>query len=177
MGKSRTRAWNRRRWSLLIGALVASVILFSVGVQCGMSEEYVIHPVGKVVKKSGTALVEIFPQFQDALLGLDGYSHVIVLYWFDRNDTPEKRAILRVHPRRNKANPLRGVFAARSPVRPNLIGFSVCKIEKIQGAKIVLEEIDAFDQTPVIDLKPYRPQKDCIPDSRAPKWTEAPGEK
>ena len=93
-----------------------------------MAETYSIQPVGKVVKRSGNTILEIFPTFKEALLGLDEFSHVQVYFWFDRNDSPDKRATLRVHPRRDKANPLTGVFATRSPRRPNPIGYSVCKI-------------------------------------------------
>jgi tRNA (Thr-GGU) A37 N-methylase len=55
------------------------------------AESYSIQPVGQVLKSSGTTVLEIFPGFKDALLGLDGFSHVLVLYWFDRNDSPDKR--------------------------------------------------------------------------------------
>ena len=98
-----------------------------------------------MAKKSDSVTLEVLPQFRDALLGLNEFSHVLVFYWFDRNDSPEKRAILRVHPRGNKANPLRGVFATRSPFRPNLIGFTVCKIKSVDGTGVTVEDIDAFD--------------------------------
>jgi tRNA-Thr(GGU) m(6)t(6)A37 methyltransferase TsaA len=118
--------------------------------------------VGRVVKESGKTVIEIFPKYRDAALGLEGFSHVIVLYWFDRNDTPKKRSILRVHPRGNPKNPLRGVFATRSPARPNLIGLSLCKIISIDDAGIVVNGIDAFHNSPVIDIKPHIPGMDCI---------------
>lgn len=135
-----------------------------------MAENYSIQPVGKVVKGAGKTILEIFPKFKDALLGLDGFSHVQVYYWFDRNDSPDKRATLRVHPRGDKANPLTGVFATRSPRRPNLIGYSVCRIRSVEGDKIVIDNIDAFDGSPIIDLKPYIPASDCVPDASVPEW-------
>ncbi len=135
-----------------------------------MSENYFVYPIGIVLKSDGPTVLEIFPAYQEALLGLDGFSHVIVFYWFDRSDTPEKRAILKVHPRRDKRKPLRGVFATRSPVRPNLIGFSVCKIESVEAGRLIVDKIDAFDETPVIDLKPYIPRSDCVPDASVPGW-------
>ena len=104
------------------------------------------------------------------MLGLNGFSHIIVLYWFDRNDSPDKRATLRVHPRKNPKNPLTGVFGTRSPRRPNLIAFSVCKITKVVKDRIIVQKIDAFDQTPVIDIKPYIPVIDSIPDAVVPEW-------
>lgn len=135
-----------------------------------MAEDYSIHPVGKVVKTVNQSALEVFPDFKDALLGLDGFSHVIVLYWFDRNDSPEKRSTLRVHPRGDKRNPLTGVFATRSPLRPNLVGFSVCTIKSVEGARILVDQIDAFDGTPIIDLKPYIPASDCVPAASVPEW-------
>jgi tRNA-Thr(GGU) m(6)t(6)A37 methyltransferase TsaA len=135
-----------------------------------MSESYTIHPIGKVVKAGNKTVLEILPPYQEAMLGLDGFSHVIALYWFDKNDTPEKRAILKVHPRGDNSKPLRGVFATRAPVRPNLIGFSVCKIKAIHPSRIVVDDIDAFDGTPLIDLKPYIPHNDCVPDALVPGW-------
>ena len=128
-----------------------------------LAEEYSIQPIGKVVKNSGKATIAIFPQFRDGLLGLKGFSNVLVFYWFDRNDTPEKRAALRVHPLGNKANPLKGVFATRSPFRPNLIALSVCKIKSVDDAGITVDDIDAFDGSPIIDLKPYIPSIDSVP--------------
>jgi tRNA (adenine37-N6)-methyltransferase len=135
-----------------------------------MAEDYSIHPVGKVVKTADQSALEVFPDFKDALLGLDGFSHVIVFYWFDRNDSPEKRSTLRVHPQGDKRNPLTGVFATRSPLRPNLIGFSVCRISSVEDARILVDQIDAFHGTPIIDLKPYIPASDSVPGASVPEW-------
>ncbi|MHC4702766.1 MAG: TrmO family methyltransferase domain-containing protein [Planctomycetota bacterium] len=76
-----------------------------------------------------------------------------VVYWFDKNDTPEKRAILEVHPRGDKSNPLTGVFATHSPFRPNLLAISKCDIIVIRENIIEVKDIDAFDGSPVLDLK------------------------
>jgi tRNA-Thr(GGU) m(6)t(6)A37 methyltransferase TsaA len=135
-----------------------------------MSETYSIHPVGTVSKTKNRTVLEIFPAYRNALLGLQNFSHAIVLYWFDRNDNPAKRSILQVHPRKDERNPLSGVFATRSPVRPNLIGFSVCRILSIADGNITVEKIDAFDHTPIIDIKPYIPQSDCVPEASNPSW-------
>ena len=135
-----------------------------------MAEVYSIVPIGHVTKSAERTTLKIFPQFQDGLLGLNGFSHVLVFYWFDRNDTPEKRATLTVHPRGNKANPLTGVFATRSPFRPNLIGLSVCRIRSIDDAGIIVDDIDAFDGSPIIDLKPYIPAIDSVPGASVPAW-------
>ena len=76
------------------------------------------------------------------------WSHINVFYWFDKNDVPQKRRILRVHPRGDQRNPLAGVFACRAPVRPNLIALSVCRIVSVKGNLVNVDQIDAFDATP-----------------------------
>jgi tRNA (adenine37-N6)-methyltransferase len=92
-------------------------------------------------------------KYQSGLLGLDQFYQVTVIYWFDQNDTPEKRSILQVHPRGDKRNPIRGVFATHSPVRPNLIAISRCKILSVRDNIVEIDDIDAFPDSPVLDLK------------------------
>lgn len=132
---------------------------------------FIIHPVGRVQHTAEGPTLKIFPAYQPALKGLEEWSHVIVLWWFDRNDTPERRSILQVHPFGNRENPLTGVFACRSPVRPNLIALTVCKIKKIEDGVVYVDAIDAWDQTPIIDLKPLTPRETMIKVERVPKWT------
>jgi tRNA-Thr(GGU) m(6)t(6)A37 methyltransferase TsaA len=115
---------------------------------------YQVQPVGWIRKQNGRTLIEIDDQYRPALLGVDALDSLWVLYWFDRNDTPEQRAILQVHPRGNPDNPLRGVFATRAPMRPNLIAMSRVRVLGVEGIRIEIDGIDAFDNTPVLDLKP-----------------------
>ena len=129
-----------------------------------------LFPVGVVEKQGGTTCLKIADEYVKALKGLDGFSHVIVLYWFDRNDTPAKRRILEVHPRGDRSNPLTGVFACRAPVRPNLIALSVCRILTVEGNTVRVDKIDAFDRTPILDLKPYIPAIDSPERVTLPGW-------
>jgi tRNA-Thr(GGU) m(6)t(6)A37 methyltransferase TsaA len=115
-------------------------------------------------------LIVLDKQYQKGLLGLEEWSHVHVIWWFDKNDTPQRRAVLQVHPRGDKANPLTGVFACRAPVRPNLIALSLCKIVSIKDNMIEIANIDAFPGTPVLDLKPYAPGMDSASDVKMPRW-------
>ena len=131
---------------------------------------YTLRPIGTVKKHAGRTTLAIGEAFRPALLGLDGFSHVIVFYWFDKNDTPQKRSVLQVHPRGNAANPRTGVFATRSPVRPNLIAMSVCRVLSVKGGTVEIDKIDAFAESPLLDLKPYIPRIDCVPDAKTPKW-------
>jgi len=131
-----------------------------------------LFPIGRVEKQGQVVRLRIFDEFVDGLLGLEGWSHVNVFYWFDHNDTPQQRRLLRVHPRGDKRNPLTGVFACRAPVRPNLIALSVCKILSVQGNRVTLDELDAFDGTPILDLKPFIPPDAPMHDVRVPDWAK-----
>ncbi|MEW6386782.1 MAG: tRNA (N6-threonylcarbamoyladenosine(37)-N6)-methyltransferase TrmO [Thermodesulfobacteriota bacterium] len=125
--------------------------------------------------------LEIFPEFAPALDGLQDFSHVWVFYWFHEHDNPEDRGILKVHPRRDPANPLTGVFATRAPVRPNLIGLCACRLVQVSGTRVEVEGLDARPDSPVLDLKPYLPQGDAYPQARVAHWvrcrSEGPGPK
>ncbi len=132
---------------------------------------FTLYPVGKVRKQRGSIKLQIFDKYRGALKGLDGFSHIFVLYWFDRNDTPEKRNILQVHPRGNRKNPLTGVFACRAPVRPNLIALSRCKILSIKNEIMLVDKIDALDGSAILDIKPYICSIDGeASDIRVPDW-------
>ena len=115
---------------------------------------YTMSPIGWVRKAGGKTFIEIDKRYQPALLGVDRLKSLQVVWWFDRNDTPEKRAILQVHPRGDADNPLRGVFATRSPYRPNLIALTEVDIIAVRDNLIEIDGIDAFADTPVLDLKP-----------------------
>ncbi len=131
---------------------------------------FTVRPIGVVEKIEGRTRIILDKRHQPGLLGLDGFSHVYVVWWFDRNDTPEARATLQVHPMGNRRNPLTGVFATRSPRRPNLIAFSLCKVVSVKANVIEVEAIDAFAGTPVLDLKPFIPRYDSATDARTPEW-------
>jgi tRNA-Thr(GGU) m(6)t(6)A37 methyltransferase TsaA len=92
------------------------------------------------------------------------------MYWLDQNDTPEKRKTLQVHPRHDFSNPLTGVFATRSPLRPNPIALYTCELLSIQGNRLEVKEIDAFDGSPVIDIKCYTGQDEAKGTPRYPDW-------
>ena len=115
--------------------------------------KFTVYPIGWVRKSDGRTTIVVDKKYQPGLLRIERLSHIWVLYWFDRNDTPQKRSILQVHPRGDKKNPLTGVFATHSPVRPNLIAMSRCKVIAVKGNVIEIESIDAFADTPVLDIK------------------------
>jgi tRNA-Thr(GGU) m(6)t(6)A37 methyltransferase TsaA len=133
--------------------------------------KFTVYPIGWVRKAEGRTTIELEKKYQPGLLGLEGFSHVYVLYWFDRNDTPQRRATLQVHPRGNRQNPLTGVFATRSPARPNLIALTLCKIVSVKENVVEVERIDAFADTPVLDMKPFIPGYDTA-DATVPDWVK-----
>jgi tRNA-Thr(GGU) m(6)t(6)A37 methyltransferase TsaA len=132
----------------------------------------IMNPIGRVIRQDDRVFIDIFPEYAPALEGLSGFSHVWVLFWFHGNDTPEKRAILKVHPRKDPANPLTGVFATRAPVRPNLIGFTPCRLLKVEGLRLEMEGLDAWPDTPILDMKPYIPGSDSLPEAKVPGWVK-----
>ncbi len=133
---------------------------------------YTIRPIGRIDKNGDRIHIVLDKKYQPGLLGLEGFSHIYVFWWFDKNDIPEKRGILQVHPRGNPQNPLTGVFATRSPARPNLIALTLCKVVSIEENVVQVEKMDAFPGTPVLDIKPFTPGYDSVPDARVPKWAK-----
>jgi tRNA-Thr(GGU) m(6)t(6)A37 methyltransferase TsaA len=135
-----------------------------------LPEPYTLFPVGRVRsavtdpsaaphqgRESGTeAFVEIDDAYADALDGIEQFDTVIVLCWFHLS----RRDLLQVHPRGDESNPLRGVFATRSPLRPNPIAVYTARLLERNGTTLKLRGIDAVDGTPVIDIRPHRARLD-----------------
>ncbi len=142
-------------WGLGIATigLMAAALLAADRPRTEDTPTYTMQPIGWVRKADGKTTIVVEEKYRPALLRMDKLSEIWVLWWFDRNDTPEKRSILQVHPRGNPDNPITGVFATHSPVRPNLIGMTRCKIIAVRDNVIEIEDIDAFADTPVLDIK------------------------
>jgi len=101
---------------------------------------------------------EIFPLYRDALNTLNLFEYIIVLYHFNEVE----RWAPTVNPPASTHEYNFGLFATRSPKRPNPIGISIVKLEKIANGILYISGVDAFDGTPVLDIKPYLPSVDCI---------------
>jgi tRNA-Thr(GGU) m(6)t(6)A37 methyltransferase TsaA len=127
-------------------------------------------PVGVIRKTETQTWIDIEAPYRPAMEGLEGFSHIHVLFWFHENDHPEGRSVLQVHPRKDPANPLTGVFATHSPLRPNLIGLTLCRMERVDPPRIILDAIDAFDGTPVLDIKCYIPSSRSFSGLHLPGW-------
>ena len=129
-----------------------------------MKKEIVVKPIGiiytpyKDVKgmpiqgrfeKNAKGQIEIFPEYIQGLKDIEGFSHVILIYYFDKakEEKVVGKPFLEDEPH--------GIFAIRSPMRPNHIGLSIVKVEKVEENKIIFSEVDILNNTPLLDIKPY----------------------
>jgi len=136
-------------------------------------------PIGQVVNgtehpsnvKWETIISEVViaPQLVEALDGIDGFSHILIIFYLHQVDE-DRRSLLKVHPENKEELPLVGVFATRSPVRPNPIGVTVVKLLECQENVLKVLGLDAYDGTPVLDVKPYLRRGDRIEEATMPGW-------
>ena len=117
-------------------------------------------PIQPAAAQGIVGRVELDPGVVDGLKDLEGFSHVILIYHFHE----AKTASLRAKPYMDSVE--RGVFATRSPARPNAIGISVLRLLGIEGNVLCVENVDIVDGTPLLDIKPYVPQFDGADDVR-----------
>ena len=128
--------------------------------------------IGVVERVEGEiSSVRILDEFCEGLKGLNTFSHLIILYWSHLREEEAERRVLKVVPRRHPGAPEVGVFASRSPSRPNPIGLCVGELVKMEGNILLVRGLDAFEGSPVIDIKPYIPRADAFPSAVVPEWT------
>lgn len=120
---------------------------------------------------TSTARLRIKPDLQpeQALQGLESFSHVWLIFWFHLNQVSQYHA--KVHPPRLGGKSL-GLFATRTPHRPNPLGLSLVKLESIAGGELLFSGIDLVDGTPIMDIKPYIPEVESIPGA-SHGWTSS----
>ena len=106
-------------------------------------------PIQGSFKKDVRGQVEIFPEYQQGVKDIGGFSHLILIYYFNRSK--EEKLIGKPF----LEDELYGIFSIRAPDRPNHIGFSIVKLEKVEANTIIFSEVDILDGTPVLDIKPY----------------------
>jgi tRNA-Thr(GGU) m(6)t(6)A37 methyltransferase TsaA len=111
-------------------------------------------PVQPSASRGTVGHIELNENLVAGLTDLDGFSHLILIYHFDRSDSYK----LEVTPFMDTRP--RGLFSTRAPKRPNPVGLSVVKLLSIEGAVLHIENIDVLDKTPLLDIKPYVPQLD-----------------
>jgi tRNA-Thr(GGU) m(6)t(6)A37 methyltransferase TsaA len=140
--------------------------------ECVIIGEVKSHVTEAVDMDWGEVVSEIVlkPEYAPGLLGLDDFSHVLILtFLHEAKYDPEVH--LRRHPQENKDNPLRGIFAQRARHRPNRIGVTACEIVEVTENSVKVRALDAINGTPVIDVKPYVPLYDRK-DATIPEWID-----
>ncbi len=134
-------------------------------------EAYQLYPIGYIKRDNGKIYLDILKSFIPALKKLELFSHVHLFWWFDEFQDEEYRQITQNTPPYGNA-PVTGVFASRSPVRPNPIGLTTAKIVEVDHDKGLVEvaNIDAYDNTPLVDLKAHFPIEDRVREAKVPEW-------
>lgn len=133
---------------------------------------YEVHSIGKISNTESGTFLELEPQYVPALQALDGFSHINVIWWFSGCDNKEARNFLAVRQPYKKAPSKMGIFATRSPMRPNPIALTAVEVINIDYEKGIIQiaYIDANDNTPILDIKPYTPSLDRIETPGVPEW-------
>jgi tRNA-Thr(GGU) m(6)t(6)A37 methyltransferase TsaA len=134
-------------------------------------QTYQMVPIGFIHRSEGGISLEILEAYRPALKQLDQFSHVMVFWWADKHDNEKSRAILQTEPPYAQGK-LTGVFATRAEYRPNPIAMTTCKLLAVDEEDGILQvaEIDAFDSTPIVDLKAYFPVCDRVRETHIPDW-------
>lgn len=128
-----------------------------------------VHPIGRIACKDGELSIVLSPEYAPALRGLEEYSHMQVIWWFDR--AQDRGALVEERPYVKGPDEL-GMFATRSPMRPNPIAVSSVDVAYVDeaSATVGLFYIDAYPGSPVLDLKPYIPSVDRVESPSVPEW-------
>lgn len=133
---------------------------------------YEVYPIGKIQNKENGTFIKIEPKYIPAMKALEGFSHINVIWWFSDFDNKDIRETLDTAQPYKKAPAVMGIFATRSPIRPNPIALTAAEVINIDCQKglIQIAYIDANDDTPVLDIKPYTPSLDRVEMPEVPAW-------
>lgn len=140
-------------------------------------EKIVLNPIGyvktgavgdEVKDKSIMSQIVLSDELVEGLEGIAGFSHLFVLFYLNQVAS-EQRRVLKVHPRGRTDLPLTGVFATRTMLRPNPIGLTLVELVKVNGNVLTVRGLDAYDATPILDIKPYDPW-DIAENAKVPDW-------
>lgn len=122
----------------------------------------------EVKDKNVISKIIIRKKYEKALEGLEEFSHLFVLFWLHQI-TNQDRKIIKVRPLGRKDLELLGIFATRTPHRPNPIGLTCVKLMKIKNNVLTVQGLDAYNETPVLDIKPFD-SWDTTKEVQVPKW-------
>ena len=138
-----------------------NIILRPIGIIHSEHKEAEKTPIQPVFARGCRGVAIVYPEYAEGLKDIDGFSHLYLLYYFHKAGP----ASLMVKPFLDDEE--RGVFACRHPCRPNHIGMSLVKMVKREGNKLILEDVDILDGTPLLDIKPFKPQFDIVKKARS----------
>ena len=127
-----------------------------------------VKTAGKEIQKGNISKIILHEALSEALEGLQDFSHIFVIFWM-HDVTDEERSSLKTHPRGRTDMPLLGVFATRTPHRPNPIGLTLVRLLEIEGNTLTVRGLDVINGTPVLDLKPFD-YWDSAADASVPEW-------
>jgi tRNA-Thr(GGU) m(6)t(6)A37 methyltransferase TsaA len=135
-------------------------------------DSFSIKPIGKITVNENGTFIKLKQKYIPALQALDGFSHLHVIWWFSDLDNEDVRSILQMPQPYKKAPKIMGTFATRSPIRPNPIALTTVQIMNIdiQNGMIQVAYIDANDNSPILDLKPYTASLDRVEHPGVPEW-------
>ncbi len=128
--------------------------------------------IGSIINQEGTMAIQVLPEYREALTEIDGFRHLQILWWFDGCDNAQSRSTL-IENEPYKKGPMRiGIFATRAPGRPNPIALTTVYVTHVDHEKgiIFVAYLDAFDNSPVLDIKPYTPSLDRVENPSVPAW-------
>ncbi|MDI6854136.1 MAG: tRNA (N6-threonylcarbamoyladenosine(37)-N6)-methyltransferase TrmO [Deltaproteobacteria bacterium] len=148
---------------------MTQIILQPIGLIHSPFQEPQGTPIQPLAARDVAGVVEIFPEFVPGLRDLEGFSRLILIYHFHL----AKAFTLQVKPFLDKED--RGVFATRAPARPCPIGLSVVRLDKIEGNRLLVLDVDVVNNTPLLDIKPYVPQFDSFPEEKIGWMTDKIG--
>lgn len=133
---------------------------------------YEVHSIGTIRNKGNDIYIELGQRYIPALKALDGFSHIQVIWWFSDFDNESARAVLDVKKPYKKSPDDMGIFATRSPLRPNPIALTSVEALHIDYERGIIQigYIDANDGTPLLDIKPYTPSIDRVERPIVPDW-------
>lgn len=132
---------------------------------------YTLIPIG-LIESSDRFLIHVDEPYRKGLIGLEDFKHIHVLWWFHLFDNEKDRMQLIAHPPHKAIPDSLGVFATRSPFRPNPIALTIVEVLSMDTKKGIIEvdHIEAEHGSPLLDLKPYHPSSDRIRDYGTPEW-------
>ena len=131
---------------------------------------YVKNEYTKISEKPEISKIILNEKYEQALDGISEFSHIVVVFAFNKVIEKKENTVLKRHARGREDMPLVGIFSLRTPYRPNPIGITTVKLVSAEKNVLTVKGLDAYDDTPVLDIKPYSEIFDLVKDAKFPQW-------